>query len=237
MAFAHSPKIVTDGLLLALDAANHKSYPGSGTAITDLVSKTAGTLVNGTVFSASKGGILEFDGTNDHITVEYGSSSDFADDQFTLRAFFKWSGGGGGSDGRNYLIQNDDGGGSVYPLSLEINSQYDPPRFATWNHTSTTADHRNSTKEVEQDMWYDFVVTYERAGSHVIYVDGVAVSTWDAPDSPLRPFSNGFNIGTYRGRDNRWFNGSIGLAHIYNRALTAQEVQQNYNALKGRFGL
>ena len=238
MAVAGGPNIVEDGLFISVDAANIKSYPGSGTVITDLISKTDGTLVNGTVFSATQGGILEFDGTNDHITVEYGSSSDFADEQFTLRAIFKWSGGGGGSDGRNYLIQNDDGGGSVFPLSLEINTRdYDPPRFASWDHTSDTGNHRNSTKEVEQDMWYDFVVTYERAGSHVIYVDGVAISTWDAPDSLLRPFSNGFNIGTYRGRNNRWFNGSIGLAQIYNRALTAQEVEQNYNATKGRFGL
>ena len=238
MAVAGGPNIVEDGLFISVDAGNVKSYPSSGTVLTDLISKTAGTLVNGTAFSASKGGILEFDGTNDFVSVEYGSSSDFVDEQFTLRAIFKWSGGGGGSDGRNYLIQNDDGGGSVYPLSLEINSRdYSPPRFATWNHTSNSNYHRNSDKEVEQDVWYDFVVTYQRATSTVIYVDGVLINTWTAVDSPMRPFSNGFNIGTHRGRSNRWFNGSIGLAQIYNRALTASEVLQNYNATKGRFGL
>lgn len=237
MGFSRGPKIVTDGLFISLDVASKKSYPGNGSTINGLDgNKRNGQLINGVSFSSTKSGVFNFDGTNDHIIVEHGSSSDFSDEKFTLRAFFKWSGSGGGADGRNYLIQNDDGGGSVYPLSLEINSRdYDPPRFASWDHTSNTGNHRNSTKEVEQDIWYDFVVTYERAGSHIIYVDGVAVSTWAAPDYPMRPFSNGFNIGTHRGRSNRWFNGSIGLVQIYNRALSAEEVLQNYNATKSRF--
>jgi hypothetical protein len=69
MAFFHSPRIVTDGLVLALDAANSLSYPGSGTTWTDLSGKgNNGTLVNGPTFSPTNGGSIVFDGTNDYIS-------------------------------------------------------------------------------------------------------------------------------------------------------------------------
>jgi hypothetical protein len=197
-----------------------------------------GTLTNGPTFNSGNGGSIVFDGINDYCRVPNYSSTDFPDGKFTLRAIFKWDGGGGGSDGRNYLIQNDNGGGSVYPLSLEVNSRdYNPPRFASWDHTTGTSTHRNSTKDVEQNVWYDFVVTYEQAGSHIIYVNGELITEWVAPTQELLTFSGGFNIGTHREKNNRWFNGSIGLAQIYNRALSANEISQNFNANRTRFGI
>jgi hypothetical protein len=231
--------IVTDGLILNVDAGFTPSYPRSGTTWYDVSTNTNnGTLTNGPTFNSGNGGIISFDGINEYCRVPNYSIDDFPDESFTLRAIFKWDGGGGGGDGRNYLIQNDAAGGNIYSLSLEVNSRdYDPPRFATWNHTTGTSNHRNSTKEVEQDVWYDFVVTYERAGSHIIYVDGELISTWPAPSQALLPFSGGFNIGTHRYKNNRWFDGSIGLTQIYNRALSDAEVLQNYNSQKGRFGL
>ena len=75
MAFRYSPKIVTDGLVLALDAANHKSYPGSGTAINDLTANnTNGTLTNGPTFNSGNAGSIEFDATNDFILLPGASS-------------------------------------------------------------------------------------------------------------------------------------------------------------------
>jgi hypothetical protein len=72
MALAHSPSIVTSGLVLCLDAANPKSYPGSGTTWTDLSGNgNNGTLVNGPTYSSVNGGSIVFDGSNDYISTAY----------------------------------------------------------------------------------------------------------------------------------------------------------------------
>ena len=63
MAFNYSPKTVTDGLVFAVDAANKKSYPGSGTTWTDLAGSNDGTLTNGPTFDSGNGGSIDFDGT------------------------------------------------------------------------------------------------------------------------------------------------------------------------------
>ena len=67
MAFSYSPKIVTDGLVFAVDAANKKSYPGSGTTWTDLAGSNDGTLTNGPTFDSGNGGSIVFDGSDDYI--------------------------------------------------------------------------------------------------------------------------------------------------------------------------
>ena len=72
MAFAYSPKILTDGLVFAVDAANKKSYPGSGTTWTDLAGSNDGTLTNGPTFNSGDGGSIVFDGTDD--LVDFGNN-------------------------------------------------------------------------------------------------------------------------------------------------------------------
>ena len=66
MGLAHSPRIVTDGLVLCVDAASKRSYPGTGTTWTDLKGGNNGTLTNGPTFSSANGGSVVFDGTNDY---------------------------------------------------------------------------------------------------------------------------------------------------------------------------
>ena len=70
MAFNYSPNIITDGLVLYLDAANTKSYPGSGTTWRDLSkSQLNGTLTNGPTFNSSNGGSIVFDGVDDYVNL------------------------------------------------------------------------------------------------------------------------------------------------------------------------
>jgi len=84
MAFSYSPKIATDGLVLCLDAANNRSYPGSGTAWTDLSrGGNNGALTNGPTFNSANGGSIVFDGTNDYVQV----TSPFGDIDWSLRAW------------------------------------------------------------------------------------------------------------------------------------------------------
>ena len=70
MAFNYSPKIVTEGLVFAVDAANRKSYPGSGTNCTDIVGVSDGVLTNGVGYSLDNGGSFIFDGTDDYIDID-----------------------------------------------------------------------------------------------------------------------------------------------------------------------
>ena len=81
MGLAHSPRIVTDGLVLCLDAASKRSYPGTGTVWADLKGGNNGTLTNGPTFDAGNGGSLTFDGTNDY--VEIANSSQFHNQRMT----------------------------------------------------------------------------------------------------------------------------------------------------------
>jgi hypothetical protein len=84
------PGIVTDGLVLSLDAANKKSYPGSGTAWTDLSGAgKSGTLTNGPVFSSDNVGIIDFDGSNDYIQLQSDGTGTFNNQIFSLGMWFK----------------------------------------------------------------------------------------------------------------------------------------------------
>ena len=180
--------------------------------------------------ATSKGLALDFDGTNDYVR-SIGSNithEDFPRTHFTVSTWVKWAGGGGGSDGRNYVLQNTDVLGSHWPVSVEINSRdYNPPRFATWEHIGPTGGHLNTAKTVEQDRLYHFVVSRGLDNCMKIYVDGKEELSSPIQVSTLVAFK-GFHIGTYRSANNRWFSGTISDVSIYNRALSPTEIKHLY---------
>jgi hypothetical protein len=91
MAYFHSPRIVTDGLVLALDAANTKSYPGSGTTWSDLSGNSNnGELVNGITYDDTNLGSLVFDGVDDYVQITKVPSIDFTPtSSFTMMVWAK----------------------------------------------------------------------------------------------------------------------------------------------------
>jgi hypothetical protein len=93
MATNYSPKIVTDGLVLSLDAADKNSYIGSGTTWTDLSANGhVGTLTNGPTFDSNNGGAIDFDGDNDYVTVPDSSTFDVLALDFTIEIVLKSQG-------------------------------------------------------------------------------------------------------------------------------------------------
>jgi len=105
--FSHSPKIVTDGLVLALDAGNTKSYPGSGTTWFDRSGNARnGTLTNGPTFSSANGGSIVFDGVDDYVSC--GNPSIFQINQGTISAWVKTS--SPGSDYRGIITKQSNYG-------------------------------------------------------------------------------------------------------------------------------
>ena len=87
MAAASGPNVVEDALVLALDAGNTKSYPGSGTTWTDTVGGNTGTLTNGPTYNPDNGGAIVFDGTNDYVTIPDSEDLEFGSGDFTIEAY------------------------------------------------------------------------------------------------------------------------------------------------------
>jgi len=246
MGLAHSPSIISDGLVIYLDAANLRSYAGSGTFWYDL-SGTANTayLINGPSFSVAGGSsVISCDGANDYIEIIDNSSLDFGTNNFTVEYWAKkteattgfdniwgpnkWYSGGGGAGQNEWslTIGNGSGGnGDVFELGIESGSTY----YGITNSSYTLLNN-----------WKQYVGIRSGA-SLLLYLNGVAIGT-----SSPSGMSSSTAINNIAGRNLRINNSGLNnfftkadnaILRIYNRALSATEILQNYNATRKRFGL
>jgi hypothetical protein len=227
MALAHSPAIITQNLVLCLDAANPKSYPGSGTAWTDLSGNSNnGTLVNGVGYSGSNLGSLSFDGVDDYVTASRPSSI-VTGGSITISIWAKWTTGGETSQ---TLVDNNEFS-SRPPQGFRL---HDIPDINKRLSFTTNGSTLQSTFQVGDGTWRYVVVTVDTS-TMKMYIDGAVNSTTSV--SGLATVQPNITIGYRQTGFSDYFSGNIAQVSIYNRALTAQEIQQNFNALKGRFGL
>ncbi len=216
MAFSRGPSIVTDGLVLALDAANDKSYPGSGTTWNDLSGNgNNGTLTNGPTFNS--GGYLNFDGTNDHVVLDNTVSlNDFtATAVYTVNSLNNgWAMFFGSDDTDNFIGIGDSG--TILRVQ-DVNSANSDLSYSSTLNKLT------------------FLQVIQSGNTNTWYIDGQSVGTSTNPSyggmeiTHMVFYANGNSLGIWAG--------NYYIASIYNRALSASEVQQNYNANKSRFGL
>lgn len=232
MGLAHSPSIVTNGLVLCLDAANRKSYPGSGTTWTDLSGNAYnGTLTNGPTFNSSNQGSVVLDGTNDYITL--GNILNFTTESFTFNTVLYL----------NSLTTPDVNNGPIifykgaytlkgyyFGIGLDGSGGLVTSQSGAFQVTSTSAGYFTTGN------WYDITVT--RSGSSVvIYSNGVNATNLSGTHINPTSSSDNFLLGAYGTFAGINSNIRISNFKVYNRALSANEILQNYNALKGRFGL
>jgi hypothetical protein len=237
MSAIGGPNLVEDGLVLSLDAANPKSYPGSGTTWFDL----SGGGYNANLYNGVSYGTINnvscliCDGANDWIgntTLVGGHSS------FTLELMFYHNG--------------TDQGASYGIISMGSNGNYGPMFYC---HTSCRGSHyfpgspggdypggltswTNLTWNVHTWVFVDTKVN-SSIGSFYTYVNGVystGTVNYNFHNSGMGRGSNGFGLSTYSNGSNP-YKGAFSQFRVYNRALTAAEVLQNYNATKGRYGL
>jgi hypothetical protein len=214
MAFFHSPNIVTNGLVLAWDAANPKSYPGSGTTIYDLSGNgNHGTLNNGVGFSTNYKGILTFDGTNDYVRSD---TPNLTSTNYTVMGASRYSGGTRGrminATNNNWLIgcwnnstENYYAEGWVSPVQYGTSD-------TSWRIVTALGD-------VGADSYTSYMNNTISAG----------------PNNAGTQGPNGFGIGYYALGNSEFSTGEFSFLLVYNRVLTADEITQNYNALKSRF--
>ena len=214
-----SESIVLSGLVLYLDAGDAASYPGTGTLWTDLSGVgNNGTLTSGPTYSSANGGSIVFDGVNDAIVLPTITPTPTA----TFNAWIYINGTHG-----NYgvIFSNWGGGGNAYFIGTSPNETSIQVYF--------NSSFRYTIAALTANTWNMLTISHS-ASTAVAYINGVETNT---AASTLSSAINVSSIGYDTSRNNYPFKGNISQALIYNRALTATEVTQNYNALRGRYGL
>lgn len=216
MGVFYNPSIITDGLIFSLDAANSKCYPGSGTTVNGLTGES-GTLVNGVGFSTANSGSFIFDGSNDYIISPSNSSYAFGTNDFTVSAWFK------SSDKSRYscifnLYENNNDGIILYS---NVTSGY----FRTWVGPTLLV----GNIDITNNLW-NYVCLRRLSGTITQFINGIQnLSTTATSSIPLNILKIGSVVNNY------YCLGNISQIKLYNRALSAQEILQNYNATKGRY--
>jgi len=209
---------VTPPPLLHLDAGDTASYPGTGTTWFDLSGNgNNGTLINGVGFNSANGGSLVFDGVNDYVNIPYLLLSGSQD--FTINIWLKSNNHIGGTIFGNYPAGN---------LQLFHGTNYIGMYLNNYSTYLSTPGSEFTTNPV-------FFTAQRISGNETrVYLNTVLKKT-GASTSTIGSVSN-FRIGTNT-IGNEVYNGNISQVSIYNRALTFEEIQQNFWATKDRFGL
>ena len=225
MGLAHSPSIVTDGLVLCVDAANTKSYPGSGTTWTDVSGKGYdGTLTNGPTFSSNYGGNIVLDGSNDFVTGVHNSELNLRND-VTVECWFRRT---GGRSSWVRILGKGNSSNRTYGLWYHVNSNY-----FLYQRYGPSSINVMPTIPVVLNTWYHMVGT-SSGSNHTLYLNGVNVGTGSLSQT-FHSSTDPYKVGSFDGSYHH--TGDVSNCRIYNRALSEAEVKQNYNAHKGRFGL
>lgn len=212
MGIGYNPKIVTSGLVLALDAGNLKSYPGSGTAWTDLSGNgNNGTLVATPTYDTTNRGRFLFNGTNQYVTSSFSTTAGQAITYIGWLYSTETT-----ATYRNFID-------SVITRPLIWWNTLGQIEFDASYFTTTT---------VYRNQWVQVALS-KPAGSSAAsyYVNGSLVGTGTAY-STTAVTPTWFN----RAAAQTWL-GYCSNYQVYNRALSEAEVQQNFNALRGRFGI
>lgn len=235
---AYYGNIVKDGLVLLLDAAKKDSYPGSGTLWRDVSGNgNNGTLINGPTFNSDNGGSVVFDGVNDYVGLGNPSSLNILGN-ITVSSWVKLNtfpslanpfytiyekGYDNFFDQTYFRVDNISG-----VVGVAIGT------FRASNNTSYQTRYLIGSNIV-LNTWYNIVGQYDGANWR-LYLNGSLVSTTLQNQSPLSSTSPSSIGAAYISNGySRFLNGEIAGVSIYNRALSATEVLQNYNATKGRY--
>jgi hypothetical protein len=244
MAFNYSPKIVTDGLVLYLDAANPTSYT-SGSVLyknlkpnfTPIISTTLSNQNSTTTlpqYSSEGIGSFIFNGTGSAIRVLNNpqTSGFWPQPLLTLEAWFKTPGTGSGQAGGAGIF------GFTYGIRCWLSSA--GTILTSYNNSPSSSIQVQTSGENYYDNKWHHVVSQTNGNTTYLYVDGRlrGQTTNSIPWTGTSPWpTDSLNIGRDNNNNNYFFSGSIGPIKVYNRVITAQEILQNYNATKTRFGL
>ena len=263
MGLAHSPRIVTDGLVLALDAGNTKSYPGSGSTWKDLSGNGYDAIQTGSRVSYSSAeSAWEFTGTTDtssdgiYITgLNYVTGSSDAIPNLTVESQIKCNSGATSHSGDQRIILSFDRS-AVFRFSIGndvLNGVAGKPVFG-FDATGTVVDISASSYsgDLRDDAWHQVCVTFDSSNVK-FYIDGTLVHTstgsygsigsqTESSETPRYGWIGNGSEATSAGSNNSavpgdLFYGFISKINYYYKTLSDAEIKQNFNAIRGRYGL
>lgn len=228
MGISYNSSIVTSGLVLCLDAGNPRSYPGTGTVWTDVTytGGNNGTLTNGPTYSNANGGLIDFDGIDDYVSSTNNATTDITG-TMTCECWFKLD--ATASDWVR-VFGKGDGTNRTYGLWYNTGSTY----FLYQRYGAASSFDCITTQVVTVGVWWH-MVGVSNGTSQTLYLNGSSVATATSGGSSWFSSTEGYRVGgaTFH----TYHNGPISIVRLYNTALTASQVLQNFNAQRGRYGI
>lgn len=253
MALTHSPKIITDNLVFCVDAENIKSYPDTGTTWTDLSGNGNNGTITGPTFVAASGGnpaYFGFDGTDDDVEITdtwNGSTAGglatydllSGNNNYSFNLWFQTAAFPANTNWQISPVLFKVGRRSVYILHGDSTAVDKLALHGNW--ISGGWEKRVESNTLSLDTWYNICFTYNTFDGFVCYQNGSSVD-----EDIYQNFTHyNYNSNSYIGRvsdgdsytSQRYWEGKMAILSIYKETLTSSEVKQNFNALKGRYGL
>ena len=228
MALQHSPQVILDGLVLSLDAANARSYPGTGTSWNDLsLNKNNATLV-GPTYQTTDSGRFNFDGNNDYVNnLGTALSDSFWQANWTASFWVRFD-----TISTTTLESND-------KVILEHGSASSGLKIYNRNSKfrgSASSFNLSSNSSISASTWYNLVMTLDNSSLEFeIYLNGIFDRSASTPTAYAGTDTDTqIGDGIHPGLP---FDGQMGKCDFYDRILTAAEIKQNYDAHRGRYGI
>ncbi len=230
-------KVISSGLILQYDMQNSNSYSGSGTTVTDIRGNSSGTLNNGPTFNSTGTKYLTFDGVNDWLVTDTSLNSKLSPANTSrIISFGMWV-----YPMDNGVLVNEKGGSGLnagwYDSQIEIVSS--TIKFSVYPYSSIVTSPTISLNE-----WHYIVLVYD--GTNVKgYRNGSLVGT-SANFTRSTPYLDPGQYGLHYGLavavstnlgDGSYANCRIGAFHVYNIALTADQVLENFNKTRTIYGV
>jgi len=222
MSISYNPGVVTAGLVFCVDAGNPRSYNGSGTSWNDVSGNALnGTLANSPAYTGGINGYFSFDGVDDYVAVPGNAAFNTPSVTYEVWANLQAVGD------RHILYVNWEGN------ALEVNSDRSVVMY-NWSSGGQLGATTNSSA-FDWGVWTHFVGVYDNASSTLkTYINGVLLAS--RPSTPATIY----NVTTHLISGNPYggeVKGKISIVRHYNKVLELSEIQANYNAVKGRYGI
>lgn len=235
MGTYYNPTPLLDGLIVYLDAANIKSYPGSGTAWNNLISSSYNaSLTNSPTYSSS--GYFTFDGVSQGATLANTNYPAAWTDSISVEVWFRvpaaatWTNGNLGT-----IVQRGSFTGTVGLARTGTNNQIG----SYIRGDASPANPAIALATVSRDVWYNATFNWDGSTTS-IFVNGSLIQTSAVLTQTGVPENNTWLIATasaFGGSTGNFFQGDISVVKIYNISLNEQQVAENFNALRGRYGI
>jgi hypothetical protein len=237
MGISGGPDMIQDGLVLALDAADRNSYPGSGTTWRDMSgNNNTSTLTNGPTFNSANGGSIVFDGTNDFSTSP--DSTSLRPTSFSIDTWFRPT---SFSAFNTVVVKPFNGPPWTDPyLSYMIRIETNGTLLNCSTSTGGVYRFLNTSYTFLANTIYNVSFTFNSAtGNAIAYLNGSVLSSTTHTAGAISYSSAPVLVGASYGTNpvGEFFAGNIYNVKVYNTILTAANITQNYNSLKSRFNL